>query len=108
MLKIREALDQDRGAIWSILEPVIRAGETYTLARDMSREDALGFWFAKGHEAFVAEDGGEILGTYFLRANQSGGGAHVANCGYVTAERSRGRGVASAMCVHGAGARTRI
>jgi ribosomal protein S18 acetylase RimI-like enzyme len=100
MLKIRVAETEDREAIWSILEPVIRAGETYTLAREMSREDALAFWFAKGHEVFVAEDGGEILGTYFLRANQGGGGAHVANCGYVTAEKSRGRGVASAMCVH--------
>ena len=29
-----------------------------------------------------------------LRANQAGGGAHVANCGYVTADDARGRGVA--------------
>jgi ribosomal protein S18 acetylase RimI-like enzyme len=97
---IRAAQAEDREAIWLSLEPVVRAGETYTLARDMSREDALAFWFAKGHEVFVAEAGGEVLGTYFLRANQGGGGAHVANCGYVTAEKARGRGVAGAMCVH--------
>jgi ribosomal protein S18 acetylase RimI-like enzyme len=97
---IRAAQTEDREAIWLSLEPVVRAGETYTLARDMSREDALAFWFAKGHEVFVAEAGGEVLGTYFLRANQGGGGAHVANCGYVTAEKARGRGVAGAMCVH--------
>ncbi|MGB7434257.1 MAG: GNAT family N-acetyltransferase, partial [Candidatus Acidiferrum sp.] len=100
MLRIRGAQTEDHEAIWSILEPVLRAGETYTLARDMGREDALAFWFAKGHEVFVAEDGGEVLGTYFLRANQGGGGAHVANCGYVTREKVRGRGVASAMCAH--------
>jgi len=97
---IRAAAKADEGAIWKFLEPVIRAGETYTLRRDLAREDALAFWFAARHEVFVAEDGGEIVGTYFLRANQEGGGAHVANCGYVTAPWAGGRGVARAMCAH--------
>jgi ribosomal protein S18 acetylase RimI-like enzyme len=66
----------------------------------MSRADAFAFWFAPGHEVFVAEDGGRVVGTYFLRPNQKGGGAHVANCGYVTAPDATGRGVARAMCEH--------
>ena len=41
-----------------------------------------------------------VLGTYFLKANQQGGGAHVANCGYVTAAAAQGRGIARAMCLH--------
>ena len=97
---IRPAQDSDRDAIWNILEPVIRAGETYTLPRDMSRGDALDYWFTSGHEVFVAEDNGEVAGTYFLRANQKGGGAHVCNCGYMTAPRATGRGIARAMCAH--------
>jgi ribosomal protein S18 acetylase RimI-like enzyme len=100
MLKIRAAQAGDHDPIWSVLEPVMRAGETYLLARDASREDVLGFWFAGGHEVFVAEEGGVVVGTYFLRANQGGGGSHVANCGYVTATTATGRGVASAMCTH--------
>jgi len=100
MVTVREARSGDFDKVWSILEPVIRAGETYTLPRDMNREDALSFWFASGHEVFVAEDGGGIVGTYFLRMNQAGGGAHVANCGYVTATAGTGRGVARAMCAH--------
>jgi ribosomal protein S18 acetylase RimI-like enzyme len=100
MVTIRAAGEEDREAIWGILEPVIRAGETYTLPRGMSREDALAFWFAEGHEVFVAEDSAEIVGTYFLKANQKGGGSHVANCGYITAPSASGRGVASAMCEH--------
>lgn len=99
-VKIRSAEEVDRDAVWQILEPVIRAGETYTLPRDMSRADALAFWFAAGHEVFVAEENGQIAGTYFMRANQKGGGAHVANCGYVTAGKAEGRGVARAMCAH--------
>jgi ribosomal protein S18 acetylase RimI-like enzyme len=97
---VRHAAEADNDAIWSVLEPTIRAGETYTLPRDMTRESALAFWGAPDHEVFVAESDGRILGTYFLRPNQKGGGAHVANCGYVTAAESFGRGIARAMCAH--------
>jgi ribosomal protein S18 acetylase RimI-like enzyme len=97
---MRSARRDDDEAIWQTLEPMLRAGESYTLPRDMSREDALAYWFSPGHEVFVAEEDGSLLGTYFLRANQRGGGAHVANCGYVTAQQAMGRGVARAMCLH--------
>jgi len=90
----------DGDPIWAILAPTIRAGETYTLPRDLSRQEALDYWFAPQHEVFVAEEGASILGTYFLQANQQGGGSHVANCGYVTAPWATGRGVARAMCAH--------
>ena len=99
-MQIREATENDAEAIWAILEPGFRAGETYALPRDMSREDALAYWLAPGHEVFVAEDNGAIVGTYILRANQKGGGSHVANCGYITAPHAMGRGVARAMCGH--------
>jgi ribosomal protein S18 acetylase RimI-like enzyme len=97
---IRLATDDDKDAIWAILEPMIRRGDTYTLPREMSKSQALEFWFAAGNETFVWQEGGAILGTYFLRANQRGGGAHVANCGYVTATGAEGRGIARAMCLH--------
>lgn len=97
---IRPATDTDSDAIWSILEPVIRAGETYTLPRDMSREGGLAYWFDPAHEVLVAEDAGEIHGTYYLQPNQRGGGSHVANCGYMTAQHVTGRGIARAMCTH--------
>jgi ribosomal protein S18 acetylase RimI-like enzyme len=97
---VRPARADDADAVWSILEPVIRAGETYALPREMAREEALAYWFAPGHEVFVAEDREGAVGTYHLRANQRGGGSHVANCGYVTAPHAAGRGVARAMCAH--------
>jgi len=97
---IRPANAKDSDTIWLILEPVIRGGETYTLDREMSREDALAYWFSPAHEVFVAEDDGAVTGTYYLRANQRGGGSHVANCGYMTAEAAQGKGVARAMCEH--------
>jgi ribosomal protein S18 acetylase RimI-like enzyme len=104
MISIRPSSSLDADAVWKILEPTIRAGETYTLPRDFTREQALRYWYAPHHDVFVAEEDGEgkreILGTYYLRANQQGGGSHVANCGYMTAPTATGRGIASAMCTH--------
>jgi ribosomal protein S18 acetylase RimI-like enzyme len=99
-VQIRLAGPSDHDAIWAIVGPVLRAGETYSLDRDMSREDALAYWTGADRETFVAEDEGEILGTYYIRANQGGGGRHVCNCGYMTGERAAGRGIARAMHAH--------
>ena len=98
-LQIRPALSADRPAIWSILQPVFAAGETYTVPRDLTEAQALDYWFRDGHTVFVAEDAGAIVGTYFLQANQHGSGSHVGNCGYVTAPQATGKGVARAMCL---------
>jgi ribosomal protein S18 acetylase RimI-like enzyme len=97
---IRPARADDSQAIWAIIEPVIRAGETYALPRDISEADALAYWRGADRETFVAEEDGRILGTYYLRANQVGGGDHVANCGYVTDTAATGRGIARKMCEH--------
>lgn len=99
-MRIRLATEADAAAILSIIVPVIRAGETYALDRDMSEADVLGYWMGGDHETFVAEDEGRILGTYFLHPNQAGGGRHVANCGYITDMAATGRGVARAICEH--------
>jgi ribosomal protein S18 acetylase RimI-like enzyme len=99
-LNIRHAVSGDRDAIWRILEPTFREGATYPLPRDISREEALAYWFAPGNAVFVAEAEATIVGTYYMRANQRGGGAHVANCGYMSAREAFGRGIARAMCMH--------
>jgi ribosomal protein S18 acetylase RimI-like enzyme len=99
-MMIRPSTEADADPIWSILEPVLRAGETYALPRDWTRAEALAYWHGADRAVFVAEEAGEVLGTYYLHANQMGGGAHVANCGYITHGRAVGRGIARAMCVH--------
>ncbi len=99
---LRPAAPSDDGAIWAMLQPVFAAGDTYAVDRDISREAALAYWRG-GHEVFVAEDQGEDgvpLGTYYIGRNQKGGGSHVCNCGFVTADAARGRGVARTMLAH--------
>lgn len=96
---IRPATPDDHDAIWRIFEPVIRAGETYTRPRDSTREEGLAYWLAPDREVFVAEDAdGAVVGSYSIRANQVGGGSHVANCSYIVTSSAGGRGVGRAMC----------
>jgi ribosomal protein S18 acetylase RimI-like enzyme len=99
-LLVRPATAQDNPAIWRVLAPTLRAGETYPVPRDVSEAEAIAYFRAPANEVFVAEADGEIVGTYYIRPNTGGGGAHVANCGYVVAPEATGRGVARAMCLH--------
>jgi GNAT superfamily N-acetyltransferase len=70
------------------------------MSRDITGKEAIAYWCGPSHQVFVAKDNGEILGTYYLCANQPGGGRHVANCGYMTASGAQGRGVGRAMLEH--------
>src|SRR3954468_20054435 len=99
-LSIRPATREDHAAVWRILEPTFREGATYPIPRDVSRADALAYWFSPGNAVFVAESDGAVAGTYYLRANNRGGGAHVANCGFMTERQVFGRGIARALSLH--------
>ena len=101
MLAIRPFTDADWASVWAILAPIFRAGETYGVATDIAEGEAYTIWVAKPTATCVAADeGGRILGTYFLKPNHEGPGAHVANCGYAVADAARNQGVARAMCRH--------
>lgn len=99
-MKVRLATPADARLLWGILEPVIRAGETYALDRDMTEAAATAYWLGDDRETYVIEDNGRLLGTYYLRTNQPGGGNHVANCGYMVASDSNRRGVGRMMGEH--------
>ena len=98
-MKICEATDADHDEIWRIFHEVVAAGDTYAFNPDKPREDALAYWFARGTHTYVAKQesaregvavpgestpspgalqGRDIVGTYILRPNQSGGGSHCA------------------------------
>ncbi len=98
MINVRPATPGDHRDIWTILRPVFRAGNTYTIDPQITERDAISYWTQS--RAYVAERDGAVLGTYHLRTNQQGGGAHVCNCGYATHPKARGTGLASAMLDH--------
>jgi L-amino acid N-acyltransferase YncA len=98
-LVIRPAAPVDSDAIWAILEPVICEGATYPLEPGIGRAEAFRYWFAPDKQVFVAEEEGQVLGTYYLKPNSTGLANHVANAGYMTHRAARGRGVARAMAL---------
>lgn len=101
MTTIRLFESPDWPGTWAALEPVLRAGETYSIDADVREEAARRVWTEVPEATFVAVDErGRVLGTYYLKANQPGQGDHVCNCGYVVREDARGSGVATAMCEH--------
>lgn len=99
-MHIRKAGSGDADAIAGIIMPTIRDGTTYALNQGMSEAEALAYWTGADKTTFVAEEDGTIVGTYYIRTNQSGGGAHVCNCGYMTSAAANGRGIARRMCEH--------
>jgi ribosomal protein S18 acetylase RimI-like enzyme len=100
IMLIRPALPADAEQIAAIIVPTIRDGSTYSLDPTMTEAEALAYWMGPDKETFVAVEDGNVLGTYYMRPNQAGGGKHVCNCGYMTAENAGGRGVARSMCEH--------
>lgn len=91
---VRDATAEDWPAIWPIVEAVVRAGETYTVPRDMTDGDARAFWMRTAPAVvLVAVDGDTVLGSAKVLANKAGPGAHVANGSFMVGEAARGRGV---------------
>ncbi|MCB9172706.1 MAG: GNAT family N-acetyltransferase [Ardenticatenales bacterium] len=100
-MTIRPYDARDWPALWAILQPIFRAGETYAFAPDISEAEAKAAWVSRPLATYVATDEyNGVLGSYYLKPNQPGLGDHVCNCGYGVAEAARGRGVATQLCIH--------
>src|SRR5688500_6128819 len=97
---IREATEADWPAIWEMFQQVMVAGDTYAYDANTTEETARKLWFDPPAHALVAEIDRRVAGTYYVRPNQPGRGAHVANAGYMVAVDARGQGLASALCTH--------
>ena len=114
MLEIRKATEADKPEVWEIIKAVLSTGDTYTFPPDSSQEEMLAFWYAPEKWTYVAvwteapkragilsddlhNTGGEIVGTFFLKANQPGLGSHVCNAGYMVAPHATGKRIGRTM-----------
>lgn len=93
----RAATWEDSDRLWEIIESIVRAGETYVFSPDSSREKMLEYWLGSDKDTYVAELHGEILGTFYLKANQPDRGSHVVNAGYMVEPKAGGRGIGRAL-----------
>lgn len=97
---IREMTKEDFAVFWPCFESVIKAQETYAFDPEMNFEEAYQLWCATPLKAFVFVEGGQVLGSYYIRANGMGPSNHICNCGYMVTEAARGKGIARQLCEH--------
>lgn len=101
MSTVRTYAPGDWPALWAIMEPVFRQGETYAFDPAITEAEAHRVWIELPAATYVAvDDAGALLGTYYIKPNQPGLGAHVCNCGYIVDAAARGQGIASQLCEH--------
>ncbi|MFO7629564.1 MAG: GNAT family N-acetyltransferase [Prochlorococcaceae cyanobacterium] len=98
-LQIRPYEAADWPALWALLEPVFRAGETFPHDPAIPEAEAQLAWVEQSQAVMVAMDAaGDVLGTYYLKPNSLALGAHVANAGTVVAAHCRRQGIGSRLC----------
>jgi GNAT superfamily N-acetyltransferase len=103
-LVIREAKPVDwLNGIWPIFHEVVRAGDTFVFSPDIDEASARQQWMLPAPAGvFVAinEQDDGIVGSSFVKANQPGLGAHVANAAFMVATSAAGHGVGRALAEH--------
>jgi L-amino acid N-acyltransferase YncA len=105
---IREATESDWPHVWALFQSVAASGDVFAYDESTTEETARKLWFDPPTACFVAEIDGRFAGTYYVRPNQPGRGAHVANAGYMVAPAFRGRGLSVALCEHSLDAARRL
>jgi len=100
MVHIREATSSDDAPIWAIFHAVVAPGDTYVFEPDTPRREALAYWRNPSFRCYVAQTDDAVVGTYILKPNYPGLGAHVANAAFMVSPDARGSGVGRAMGEH--------
>ena len=99
-ITVRTATDQNFEAIWDIFHRVVATGDTYAYSPETTKEEAYSYWMPPQKNTYVAMIDDAIVGTYFIKDNQPGLGAHIANAAYMVHPEQHGKGIGSFMATH--------
>jgi len=96
-MEIRKAADADKTAVWKIIKEVIASGDTYVFEPETPQAEMLDYWFSPEKFNYVAVNGDDVVGAFWLKANQPGLGSHVGNAAYIVSSAAKGKGVGRRM-----------
>lgn len=97
---IRAMTSEDFERFWPTFSQIVQAQETYALDAQMSYQRAFELWCVRPLGTFVFESQGEVLGSYYIKANGEGPSGHICNCGYMVKAAFQGQGMAKRLCEH--------
>lgn len=85
--------------IMSIFRAVTSEGNSYVYPDNWTDDQIALYWF-KGTHLYTAIDDEThaVIGTFVIRDNKPGRGAHICNAGFMVHPDHRRRGIGSAMC----------
>lgn len=88
--------------IWPFLHDIIAAGETYTLPRDLTEQQAREMWILKppSRTVVAVDNDGTVLGSAKMNRNHMGPAAHIASASFIVDPKHSGRGVGRALGKH--------
>ena len=97
---IRAMRHDDFINFWPTFRNIIQAQETYAFDPDMNESSAYTLWCEAPLKSFVYEEKGQVLASYYLKANAMGPSSHICNCGYMVSPLAAGKGIARQLCEH--------
>jgi L-amino acid N-acyltransferase YncA len=87
--------------IWNIFHDVVKSGDTYVYPAETTESEFRALWCNPNTvTTYVALNDNQVVGTYILRPNFPGHGAHIANCSYMVTAGARSLGVGRKMAEH--------
>ena len=99
MVSVRDAVDEDWAAIWSIIREVAAEETTFAMDAAPREDEARSGWMTQrpGRVVVAVVAGGGILGTANMYPNRPNQGSHVASGSLMVSQAARGRGAGRAL-----------
>ena len=96
-----EAGPEDHDELYEAFAAVVAAGEGYPQHRGpLAVGEFEDYWLEHKSFVAVARVDGRLAGSYYLKPNFPGRGAHIANAGYFVVAEVRGRGIGTLLVQH--------
>lgn len=99
-MEVRRAELSDWDAIWEIWHAVVAEGTSFVNVPDADKSEGFRSWMQAPFVPYVAVEGEQVVGSYYLKPNQPGLGSHVANAGFMVASGQSGKGIGRTMGLH--------